>query len=127
MAKLLLIEPDKILANTYKEFLHAKNHHVAPAFTAQQAIRALDAFPPDLVILELQLAGHNGIEFLYELRSYTDLQSIPVMVHTSIPKGSFANADTMLAALGVTDYLYKSMTSLQQLAAAVSERTAVPA
>lgn len=124
MTKLLLVEPDKILATTYSDFLQAHGHVVVCAFSAQAAIVSLDSFEPDLIILELQLPGHNGVEFLYELRSYTDLQVVPVLVHTSIPKGSFANADTVLAALGVTDYLYKSMSSLRQLAAAVANRTA---
>lgn len=124
MTKLLLIEPDKILARTYSDFLQAHGHAVMCVFSAQAAIVSLDSFEPDLIILELQLPGHNGVEFLYELRSYTDLQEVPVLVHTSIPKGSFANADTVLAALGVTDYLYKSISSLRQLAAVVANRTA---
>ncbi len=107
-------------------YLRDNGHTGLLVTSAQQAILALDKISPDLIILELQLAGHNGVEFLYELRSYTDLQTVPVLVHTVIPKGSFADADTMLAALGVTDYLYKPMTSLRKFGEAVEKHTGVP-
>lgn len=120
--KILLVEPDHILATTYAEALLGAGHHVVAAATAQTAIQAADALMPDLVILELQLVEHSGIEFLYEFRSYVDWQVIPVIIQTHVPPTEFNGSRQLLKTeLGVQAYLYKPHTSLRELVAHVSE------
>lgn len=126
MASILLIEPDQLLASTYAQALTAAGHHVVAAATAQAGIQAADAMSPTLVILELQLVEHSGIEFLYEFRSYLDWQSVPVLVHSSVPPAEFNDSRQLLKdELGVQTYLYKLHTSLRELLAHV--RQAAPA
>lgn len=80
-----------------------------------------DDFMPDLVILELQLAGHNGIEFIYEFRSYAEWREVPIMLLTMVaPRALQINGD-MLRQLGIVDVLYKPATTLRQLTRAVNE------
>lgn len=112
---ILLIEPDKILAKTYARALSIEGHNVTIEDAAQTAIHHLDKAAPDLIILELQLVKHSGIEFLYELRSYAEWQAIPVVLHTFVPADSLRLAWENLQALGVSAYLYKPQTTLQQL------------
>jgi DNA-binding response OmpR family regulator len=119
--KLLLIEPDKMLARTYMAYLRQQGMQVRHAADAQGAVQFIDQEEPDLVILELQMARHNGIEFLYELRSYSDLQHIPVIAHTLLTPGHMNQSSELLTALGVTYYLYKPATSLQRLGRTVRE------
>jgi DNA-binding response OmpR family regulator len=73
--KLLLVEPDRLLAGIYLEALSEADYEVIYAPNAQLAILVADQIRPDFIILELQLIEHSGIEFLYELRSYADWQS----------------------------------------------------
>jgi len=80
MAQILIIEPDARLAALYAEAMQTRQHQVVTVSTAQAAILAADATNPDLVVLELQLTAHSGVEFLYEFRSYADWQTIPVVV-----------------------------------------------
>lgn len=116
--KVLIIEPDKILAQTYAIALHAAGHQPVCCTNAQQAIFAADAQTPDVVLLELQLVRHSGIEFLYEFRSYSEWQNIPVIIHSQVPPTEFIdNYDMLKEELGVVDYLYKPHTSLTKLAA----------
>ena len=89
MAKILLIEPDRQLAQTYYEALQTEGHTVIAAAGAQTAILATDQEQPDLIILEPQLVEHSGIEFLYELRSYSEWQLTPVIIQTIIPPAAF--------------------------------------
>ena len=125
MANILLIEPDRLLADTYAQALTNAGHHVVAASTAQAGIQAADALEPALVILELQLVEHSGIEFLYEFRSYQDWQSVPVLVHTGVPPAEFNhNLALLKEELGVHTYLYKLHTSLRELLAHVHQ--AVP-
>lgn len=122
MATILLIEPDRLLAETYFKALVAAGHTVTACAGAQAAIMAADEQRPDLVILELQLVEHSGIEFLYEFRSYPEWQNIPVVIQTQVPQHEFAHNQQLLGQeLGVTAYLYKPHTSLKQLLGAVRE------
>lgn len=122
MAKptILLIESNKILAQTYQTALESAGYKVDLAANAQAAIAGADEGRPDLVILELELARHNGIEFLYEFRSYTDWQSVPVIINSSIKPEKFLSSQKQLELLGVSRYLYKLNASLDTLVAAVA-------
>lgn len=125
MASILLIEPDHVLATIYKQALSSEGHEVTVRPSAQTAVMAADATNPALVIIELQLVEHSGIEFLYEFRSYTDWQNIPVIIHSHVPAHEFHDSQDILNnELGVTDYLYKPHTNLKQLLAAVDHRLA---
>lgn len=120
MAEILLIEPDRLLAESYVQALQAAGHEVNAASSAQAAVLAADAIRPDLVILELQLVEHSGIEFLYEFRSYPDWQEVPVLIHTQVPAAEFNDSWELLRGeLGVREYLYKPHTSLKRLTASV--------
>lgn len=121
MADILLIEPDRILTRIYCAYLRERGHIVTAAFGAQAAVQELDMHKPDVVVLEMQLAGHNGIEFLYELRSYPDWQDIPVVLHTMVLLESLKLSADLLRAMGVTQYLYKPATLLHHLEEVVNE------
>ncbi len=128
MAKILLVEPDNVLAETYSAALAGAGYEVAVAAGAQAAVSAADAVRPDLVILELQLVEHSGIEFLYEFRSYPEWQDIPVLVHTAVPPGEFEGSWQILGGeLGIEVYLYKPRTSLAGLLGNVRDQLSVPA
>jgi DNA-binding response OmpR family regulator len=122
VAQILLIEPDRLLARIYFDALVAAGHKVQICATAQAGIFCADDIKPDIVLLELQLVAHSGIEFLYEFRSYPDWQDIPVIVTTNVPAGEFAGSWKLLRdQLAVSQYLYKPLTSLQRLLRTVND------
>lgn len=116
MANILLLEPDYSLARAYKSALESAGHGVLVSASAQTAVDAADEVRPDVVIMELQLIAHSGIEFLYEFRSYVDWQDIPVIVLSKVPPAEFNQCGrTMREQLGVSAYCYKPQTDLKQL------------
>ena len=128
MARILLIEPDRLLAESYVQALRAAGHGVNAASSAQAAVMAADAVPPELVLLELQLVEHSGIEFLYEFRSYPDWQGIPALIHTHVPPAEFNDSWELLKnELGVREYLYKPATTLKRLVTSVNQNLPAPA
>lgn len=127
MTRLLLIEPDRLLAQTYRRALAQAGYQVARRSTAQTAVTSLDAGLPELIILELQLADHNGVEFLYELRSYPEWDGVPVVLHTLVPPGHPGLGRQFWPQLGIIDYLYKPQTSLVQLVQRVDRLLVRPA
>ena len=121
---ILLVEPDNIEAATYRAALEREGHKVAHARSAQAAVHEADQKQPDVVVLELQLPRHNGVEFLYEFRSYAEWLELPVVVHTYVPPHELAQASILERELGVVRNLYKPETTLEQLCGAV--RMAAP-
>ena len=119
MATLLLIEPDESLALTYKGALRHAGHTVHHSVDIRDAIHTLDEHQIDLIVLELQIALHNGIEFLYEMRSYPEWQRIPVILHTSVPFRALNQGDVLSKELHVQVHLYKPTTSLEKLTSTV--------
>lgn len=111
--RILLIEPDKILADIYQQALEAAGHQVSWQTGAEAAVQNADNQQPDAVVLELQLADHNGVEFLYEFRSYSEWQNIPVVVLSQVPDMSFS--PVLQRQLGVAAYHYKPRTTLKNL------------
>jgi DNA-binding response OmpR family regulator len=123
---IILLEPDRMLAETYGKCFATDGHTVTPCASAQAAIMAADQQRPDVVVLELQLIEHSGIEFLYEFRSYIEWQSIPVLIHSHVPAHEFSANTTLLSEqLGVNQYLYKPHTNLELLLHAVGKYSPV--
>lgn len=118
---ILLIEPDTKLAGLYKAALEQVGHEVSHVGHAQDAVHATDEKRPDVVVLELQLAAHNGVEFIYEFRSYTEWQHIPIVLLTNVPPHSLQITEKMLKDFNIVDCLYKPATNLRMLIAAIGE------
>jgi DNA-binding response OmpR family regulator len=122
MSRILLIEPDRILAEIYRRTLDMQGYEIVMCASAQSAITAADVMRPDLVVLEIQLIEHSGIEFLYEFRSYPEWRLIPVIFLTNVPPAEFNGSRILLREeLGVCAYYYKPFTSLRGFMAAVAE------
>lgn len=119
----LIVEPDHIMAQSARMMLEGHGYSVVAAHTGQEAIDVLDESvdPFAAVVIEPQLGIHNGIEFLYEMRSYHEWQHIPVVMWTMNQRLKRVTYRRALTQLGVRDVLYKPGTSLQKLVHAVSE------
>ena len=122
MSHILLLEPNTLLAKTYTQALEHAGHTVAHVTGAQAAIDAADKKTPGLVISELHLPGHSGLEFLHEFRSYAEWLKVPVVLNTVLTTSQIAPAiDALQHDLGVREILYKPRTSLQDMVRAARE------
>lgn len=115
----LLIEDDLFLRELYLQALQQAGFIVQVAQDAQEGLDLLDEYGADLLVLDLMLPAHGGIEALHELQSHSDWQSIPVVVLSSVPRQRFVSAD--LKQLGVKHYLYKPETTPAQLVGVLSQ------
>ena len=116
MAKILLIEPDRVLAGNIREYLEGVlKHHVQWRSDAQAAINSSEEFPPEVVIMEIQLGLHSGVEFLYEFRSYPEWQKIPVIILSSLPDTEVSSHTIYFDDLEIVAYHYKPHTTLEHL------------
>lgn len=118
-SRVLLLEADWVLAGNLRELLETKGYKVNWHVDPQSAISGADKSKPDIVVLDLILAGRSGIEFLYEFRSYPDWQELPVIVYSSVSKKELGDSLSNLDQLGIASYLHKSYSSMSNLAEAI--------
>lgn len=79
----LIVEDDEWLAQQHQRMLEAagiRSNYVAHALAA---IDAIDAARPDVLVLDVLLAGPNAFTLLHELQSHSDLAGIPVIFCTN--------------------------------------------
>jgi len=116
---ILILEPDRKVSLVYQRALTAAGHNVRIEHHAQDAITSIDKSQPDIVIVELQLIRHGGMEFLYELRSYSEWLSMKVILLTMVPSHQLILSDKSKKELGIVEHLYKPETTLEQLVCCV--------
>jgi DNA-binding response OmpR family regulator len=121
MADVLLIEPDMLLAGSVRDYISSLGHSVQWRSSAQSAINSADKTAPDVVVLELQLADHSGIEFLYEFHSYPEWQNVPIIILSSLQDSEVASSSILLGQLEVVAYHHKQSTTLQQLGDTINQ------
>lgn len=115
MSKILLLETDKFVATNVSRLLEAHGHKVDWQVDPQEAIISIDLQPVDLIITELVLAGRSGVEFLYELRSYSDWQHLPVIIYTNVPVREVGLSASGFEQLSIQAYHHKSRVSTEAL------------
>ena len=115
MRKILLLEADKLLAQSLNSALWAAGYKVSWHVDLQAAMDSADKTAPNMVVLDLALATRSGMEFLYEFRSYPDWASVPIVIFSSLSEQELENSMTGLGDLNISSYLYKPATSLKQL------------
>ena len=67
-ARVLLVDDEREFATTLAERLSLRGYDARAAFTAEEAIAAVAASAPDVVLLDLNLPGVRGVELLMTLR-----------------------------------------------------------
>ena len=115
MPKVLVIEPDRVLAENLKSALIKAGYQVHWNRDLQAAVESVDQYQPAVIIMDLATGGHGGVEFLYELRSYPEWQNLPVIICSSTPLPELANLSRALSELNISSFHYKPKTSLEQI------------
>lgn len=119
-ARILIVEDEPQLRGLLRLYLEREGYEVVEAGDGRVALEAIDADPPDLVVLDLMLPGMQGETVLEALRDASD---IPVLITSA--KRSDAERIAGLR-LGADDYLGKPFNphELTARVAAILRRTA---
>jgi two-component SAPR family response regulator len=115
----IIIEPDHIVAKEMTRVFNDNGIKVKICPEAQTAISEIDSNKPSAIILELQLSGHSGVEFLHEFRSYEDWDNIPIFIYSRVPEYAIGLDQKIWDSYGVKRFFYKPKTSLNQLVGVV--------
>ena len=91
-APILIVDDDGWLASQYSRTLEKAGYRSYVAANALEAIDMVDKHHPRVIILDIFMPGPNGIVLLHEIRSHSDLATIPIIVCSNsagdIPHGS---------------------------------------
>jgi CheY-like chemotaxis protein len=101
-AKILLVDDEKEFVQTLSERLLARNVGTAVAFSGEEALAIIESDEPEVVVLDLQMPGIDGIEVLRRVKKgHPDTQVIILTGHGSDRERQLA------AELGACAYLHK--------------------
>lgn len=64
--------------------IFADNYEVSTARSAKEAMHALEAFVPDLILSDILLPGKNGITLISDIRQSARLRAVPVIFLTGV-------------------------------------------
>ena len=103
--KILIIEDEKILIDMFKDKLTRAGFKVISTMEAREGLELAKKEKPDLILLDILLAGEDGIFFLKEFRKDSENISIPVVAFST-----YDNPKTRAEAkeLGAKEYLIKT-------------------
>lgn len=82
MATILVVEDDPHQRLLYRLELGDDGYWVIEANTGREALVQVKEHSPDLVILDLQLPGMDGIDVLWRLLGYD--AELPVIIHSGL-------------------------------------------
>jgi two-component system cell cycle response regulator DivK len=83
MSVILIVEDNDKNMKLVRDVLQVKGYQTLEAGTAEDGIALAQAHSPDLVLMDIQLPGMNGIEALGVLRANPDTAHIPVIAVTA--------------------------------------------
>lgn len=121
MANIILIESDRLLAGNLIKYFKGQGHDIVWQVDPQTAMNQADNNCPDLIILDMVLAGRTGAEFLYEFRSYSDWQKIPVVIFSNLPYEELSSPLDSMEHLHIAAYHHKASTSFERLAQSIEQ------
>ncbi len=111
---IVLVEPDYMLADNYERALR-NDFSITVVKNAQEAIEIVDGTDVDLVIADTLISTNNGIEIIYELRSYSDWIDLPVIMLSTLPMHDFPIPPAAWLDYGIKGFAYKPKTKPMQL------------
>lgn len=115
MANILLVEDDTDLSETLQDWLMFQQHTVEAVYTGTEALEQMRFSTFDIVVLDWQLPGMNGIDVLRTYRS--EGGKMPVLMLTGRTE---AKEIKQLMDAGATDYMAKPF-NLKDLSARVDQ------
>jgi putative two-component system response regulator len=111
--RILVVDDSEQVRRLLRQLLTPLGYHVIECENGGKAIAIIEADPPDLVLLDLEMPGIGGHEVLQTVRSNPATRLLPVIVLTGM-----ATTDDKLRAFaeGVTAFLSKPFSTEELLA-----------
>lgn len=118
MAKVLIVEDEKLLNEAYELVLKKEGHTVSKAFNGEEALEVIKKSVPDLILLDLRMPKMDGVTFLHKLMPAKNYPDMKIII--------FSNYDEQKEIdeafeYGATRYILKAWSSPTELIKVVKE------
>jgi DNA-binding response OmpR family regulator len=115
MAKKILVIEDDVDLNTIIELnLQKEGFETDHAYDGEEALKKVEEFQPDLIILDVMLPKLNGVEFNTKLKSNPKTKNIPIIALTG--KLGTKELFSVNNQLTVSEFFYKPVLMKDMLA-----------
>lgn len=106
MKKILIVDDDQAIQLLYQEEFKDEGYRVKSAFNGDDALKIFSADQPDLVILDIQMPGLNGIEVLRQMKMINP--SVPIVLNSAYHEykqdlGAWASDEYVVKSSDLTD------------------------
>lgn len=124
MPHVLVVEDERDSRDLLAEYLRREGHRVSTAEDGETALRELISRPTNVIVLDVRMAGMDGIQLLEVLRCYRRWNRLPVILVTgNADPGELRRARE----LGVDYVFHKAGFKLHELGRAIEAVCAPPA
>lgn len=83
--KALLVEDNPVDARLVRALMEADGHELTALSSASGALERIIAQRPDVVLVDLNLPGSDGLELVRAMRAHQDARAVPVLAITAYP------------------------------------------
>lgn len=104
MSKILIVEDNKANMALVEFLLNSSGHQVFQAKDAETGLALARNEKPDLILMDIQLPGMDGLSAIRQLRQDPLIKAIKVMALTSF---AMKGDEEKIMAAGFDDYLAK--------------------
>ena len=104
MRKILIVDDEETNQRLFKAILEAKGYETLQAYDGDECIKIAREYQPDLILMDIQIPGIDGIEVFKVLQSELLTRNIPVIALTSYAMGG--DREKFLS-IGFKDYIAK--------------------
>ena len=123
MVTVLLVEDNPTNMKLAMTLLESAGHQVLSATNAEAGLAMARAEHPDLILMDIQLPGMDGLEATKQLKSDDHTRSIPVIALTAL---AMKGDEERIRAAGCDGYIGKPM-RYQEFLATVADQLAASA
>ncbi|MBN2555546.1 MAG: response regulator [Anaerolineales bacterium] len=86
MAKVLIVDDDPATVELLAMAVRLKQHEPVLAYNGIEAVRIVEASPPDIILLDLMMPVMDGLETLILIREKSSIDTLPVLLVTASPE-----------------------------------------
>ena len=118
MKKILLIEDDPFLGSLLGNRLKKEGFDLVVAKSGNEAMKALKANTPDIILLDIILPGKSGFEVLEDMKTDPQIPKVPVVIISNLGQESDIERGKEL---GAVEYIVKARVSIDDLVKKVKD------
>ena len=104
MSRILVVEDEVKARELLKRYLETKRHDVFLSHSGEDALEKVKSVKPDLILIDIQMPGIDGLEVVRRIRHRPDYGDVPIIMVTAMSR----REDRILAVeVGANDFISK--------------------